>query len=114
MQAYIEKVYATNQARPKSKPGTSHSAAFNSRENWHLNKELEALYPRNRLEIIDENPLYAVLYAEGRRGQARCVFRGKIPADLKLLVSEQYQDPSPDNATWQFTRPRVAVFRPRE
>ena len=58
--------------------------------------------------------MYAVLYAEGRRGQARCVFRGKIPEDLKLLVSEQYQDPSPENATWQYVRPRVAVLRPRD
>ena len=124
IQTYIDRVYASNSGRPGSKSNSASragagraalTAQYNSMEHWGQNsKELEALYPRTPLEILDRNPLNCVLYAEGRRGAAKCVFRGKIPDDLKLLVSEMHQDPSPENATWVFNRPRAALFRPRE
>ena len=124
IQTYIDKVYASSSARPGSKSNSATragvgraqalAAAYNSSDHWQNSKELEALYPRTRLEILDRNPLNCVLYAEGRRGPAKCVFRGKIPDDLKLLVSETHQDPSPENATWVLNRPRAALFRPRE
>ena len=124
IQTYIEKVYASNSARAGGKGNSASRAAGSrslalaaqrsSKEHWQSGKELEALYPRTRLEMLDGTPLNCVLYAEGRRGPAKCIFRGTIPEDLKLLVSETHQDPSQENATWAFNRPRAALFRPRE
>ena len=124
IQTYIDKIYASNSVRAGNKSNSASraaitrsqalTAAYDSVDPWQNSKELEALYPRTRLEILDRNPLNCVLYAEGRRGAAKCVFRGKIPDDLKLLVSETHQDPTPENATWVLNRPRAALFRPRE
>ena len=117
IQTYIERVYASNAGRPGSRSNVASKggpAGAQARAAQYHSAELDNLYPRTRLELLDQNPLNCVLYAEGRRGPAKCVFRGKIPDDLLLLVSETHQDPSPENATWTFTRPRAALFRPRE
>ena len=118
IQTYIEKVYASAGTRPGSKGNFATSKSGPSRAQalavQYSSADLAHLYPRTRLEILDQNPLNCVLYAEGRRGPAKCILRGKIPDDLQLLVSETHQEPTQENATWTFNRPRVALFRPRE
>jgi len=66
--------------------------------------------PFTRLEIIDQNPIQCLVQAEGRRGYCKIVIKGKIPNELKLFVSEIIQDPSEENCTWNFTRPRNVQF----
>ena len=95
IQIYIDKVYASNAARERaggkgnatSKSGATRAQTLAAQYNT---TELANLYPRTRLEILDQNALNCVLYAEGRRGPAKCIFRGRIPSDLKLLVSETH------------------------
>ena len=66
--------------------------------------------PYTRVEIIDQNPVQCLIQADGRRGQCKLVIRGKIPSELRLYASEIYTDPTEDNCTWVFNRPRVVTF----
>ena len=51
----------------------------------------------NSIYIYGES-VNAVLSAGGRRGPCKLVF--DKPYDIKVFISEKYQDPSHDNATW--------------
>lgn len=54
------------------------------------------------------NSVNCILNAGERRGPIR-VFFDKM-YDIKVYVSEKFQDPQPDNATWPFERPQKAFY----
>jgi hypothetical protein len=50
----------------------------------------------------------AILYAGERKGPVRLVFEKLY--DIQVYVSEKFQDPASDNATWAFERPKKILY----
>jgi len=49
----------------------------------------------------------AILNSGDRKGPCKIVFE-KLN-DIKIYVSEKFQDPAPENATWAFERPTKQI-----
>ena len=54
------------------------------------------------------NSVNAILYASDRKGPCRISFEKLY--DIKIYISEKYQDPAADNATWTYLKPVKFIY----
>ena len=74
----------------------------------------EITTPWTTIQFITNDPLMAYVDAEHRNGAMRFYFKGNIPKDLTVHVSENYQVVTESNASWSFIKPSVFTLHPRD
>ena len=74
----------------------------------------EVSVPWTPIQFVTSDPLMAYVDAEHRTGAVRFYFRGRIPKDLNVHISENYMTVNETNATWSYVQPSVFTLLPRD
>ena len=70
--------------------------------------------PWSNIQFCENNPIPAYLDADGKPGTVKFQLRGKVPPDLTVHISENYQHVTEANARWTFEKQSIFSLLPRD